>query len=353
MEIAEAAKLDLVRRFLDNKLEREEREEVLAMLRMGTGNIEELLRLELDRRLMGYLDDPDSQYIPDDERRRGARGRKRAYKKIMQPPAKQRWIEPWHLQVAAACIATLLVVGSWAFRKSNYMDVLPGPVITALKVYQGKQPIFLPDGSIVVLKPGSELQFNASDFGKKERVVKLDGEAFFDIHHDPAHPFIVQTATISTRVLGTSFNVRTFDDDRTAEVAVTRGLVAVSGVVDGRSYGNVAPGEALIIELETNKFHKEAIDHNSAIWRQHLVVFKNMKMEAAAHMLEERFSIAVEFEEESLKQCEPFTAAFYPSDNLDAVLTAVMKLYTANAQKKGYTYDAARKVMVLHSGCRQ
>jgi len=70
-------------------------------------------------------------------------------------------------------------------------------------------------------------------------------------------------------------------------------------------------------------------------------------------MLEERFSVVVQFEHESLKQCEPFTAAFYPSDNLDAVLTAVMKLYTANAQKKGYTYDAARKVVVLHSGCRQ
>jgi ferric-dicitrate binding protein FerR (iron transport regulator) len=355
MEIAEAAKLDLVRRFLDNKLEREAREEVLTMLRLGTGNIEELLRMELDRRFMGYLDAPTALYISDDERRRGARARKRVYKNIMQSPAKRRWIDSWHLQVAAACIVTLLVVGGWAFRKSSHKDgdVLPGPVLTGLKVYQGKQPIVLPDGSIVVLKPGSELQFYAADFGKKERVVKLDGDAFFDVQHDPAHPFIVQTATISTRVLGTSFNVRTFRNDRTAEVAVTRGLVEVHHVVDGTSYGNVSPGEALIIDLETNKSRKEAIDHNSAIWRQHLVVFKNMKMEAAAHMLEERFSVVVQFEQESLKQCEPFTAAFYPSDNLDAVLTAVMKLYTTNAQKKGYTYDAARKVVVLHSGCRQ
>jgi transmembrane sensor len=353
METEEAATLDLVRRFLDNNLRREEREEILTMLRTNTGNVEELLRIELDRRFMGYFDDPTSHYIPAAERRRGDSVRRRVYKKIIQPQAKRRWIEPWHLQVAAACIVTLLVVGSWAFRKSSHTDVLPGSVLTALKVYQGKQPIFLPDGSIVVLKPGSELQFNAADFGKKERVVKLDGEAFFDVQHDPAHPFVVQTATISTHVLGTSFNVRTFRDHREAEVAVTRGLVEVRHVAEGKSYGKVAPGEALIINLETKKARKQAIDHNSAIWRQHLVVFKNMKMEAAARMLEERFSVDVQFEQESLKQCEPFTAAFYPSDDLDAVLTAVMKLYTTNVQKKGYTYDAARKVVVLHSGCRQ
>jgi hypothetical protein len=112
METEEAAKLDLVRRFLDNNLEREERERILAMLRTNTGNVEELLRLELDRRFMGYLDHPTSHYIPAAERRRGDRARRRVYKKIIQPPAKRRWIEPWHLQVAAACVITLLVVGS-------------------------------------------------------------------------------------------------------------------------------------------------------------------------------------------------------------------------------------------------
>lgn len=272
---------------------------------------------------------------------------------IIPPAAKRRWIEGWHLQVAAACFITLLVTGTWIFRKSAPTDTLPGPVLTALKVYQGKQHIFLPDGSIAVLTPGSELQFNDADFGKKERVVKLDGEAFFDIRHDPAHPFIVQTATITTRVLGTSFNVRTFRDHRQAEVVVTRGLVAVSGVNDARSYGNVAPGEALVIDLETKTARKQGIDHNSAIWRQHLVVFNNITMETAARMLEERFSVAIQFEHEMLKHCEPFTAAFYPSDDLDDVLTAIMKLYTSNAAEKSYTHDATHKSVVVHSTCRQ
>jgi transmembrane sensor len=351
MEIDEEAKVDLVRRFLDNRLDRDEREEVLTMLRTGAGNIEELLRLELDRRFMGYLDDPASQHIPTDERRRGDRARKRAYKKIIHPAAKRRWFQPWHLQVAAACLITLLVTGSWIFRKSAPTNSLPGPVRTALQVYQGKQLIFLPDRSIVVLKPGSELQFNAAEFGKKERVVKLRGEAFFDIQHDPAHPFIVQTATIATRVLGTSFNVRTFRDQPQAEVAVTRGRVEVSHVNDGRSYGHVTPGESLVVDLETKTARKQGIDHNSAVWRQHLVVFNNVKMETAARMLEERFSVDIQFEHEGLKQCEPFSAAFYPSDDLDEVLTAIMKLYTSNAGKKTYTHDAAHKSVVLHSPC--
>ncbi|MBT1689240.1 FecR family protein [Dawidia soli] len=349
----EAAKVDLVRRFLDNTLDPAERQGVMAMLRTGAGNVEEILRMELDRRFMGYFDDPATLPLSADERRRGDHARRRVYKKIMRPAAKRRWLELWHLQVAAACIITLLVTGSWIFRKSSHTNVLPGPLLTELKVYQGKQPIYLPDGSIVVLKPGSELQFNAADFGKKERVVKLDGEAFFDIHHDAAHPFIVQTATIATRVLGTSFNVRTFRDHRQAEVAVTRGLVEVHHVVEGKSFGKVAPGELLVVDLETNTARKQAIDHNSAVWRQHLVVFNNVKMESAARMLEERFSVHIAFDHEGLKQCEPFTAAFYPSDDLDQVLTAIMKLYTTNARKKGYTHDAVHKSVVLHSACRQ
>lgn len=351
MEMDEAAKVDLVRRFLDNSLDRDERENVLAMLRTGTGNIEELLRLELDRRFMGYLDVPGSQHIPPNERSRGDRARKRVYKKIMQPAAKHRWFEPWHLQVAAACVVTLLVTGSWIFRKSAPTNSLPGPVRTALQVYQDKQLVFLPDRSIVVLQPGSELQFNAAEFGKKERVVKLDGEAFFDIQHDPAHPFIVQTATIATRVLGTSFNVRTFRNQRQAEVAVTRGRVEVSQVNDGRSYGHVTPGERLVVDLETKTAHKEEIDHNSAVWRQHLVVFNNMTMGNAVPMLEERFSVHIQFEHEGLKQCEPFSAAFYPSDDLDEVLTAIMKLYTGNTEKKTYTLGPDHKSVVLHSQC--
>ena len=98
METEEAATLDLVRRFLDNNLRREEREEILTMLRTNTGNVEELLRIELDRRFMGYFDDPTSHYIPAAERRRGDSVRRRVYKKIIQPQAKRRWIEPWHLQ---------------------------------------------------------------------------------------------------------------------------------------------------------------------------------------------------------------------------------------------------------------
>lgn len=82
--------------------------------------------------------------------------------------------------------------------------------------------INLPDGSIVMLQPGSRLRF-PSAFAGKDRLVILEGEAYFKVRHDAARPFIVQAGGIETTVLGTEFNVK----DNT--VTLVSGRVRVSG----------------------------------------------------------------------------------------------------------------------------
>ncbi len=83
----------------------------------------------------------------------------------------------------------------------------------------------LGDGTRVTLAPGSELRYSRS-FGSKGRDVYLRGEAYFDIAHRPAQPFVVFTERSSTQVLGTQFSVRQYRGDSAVRLEVVSGKVA-------------------------------------------------------------------------------------------------------------------------------
>lgn len=87
----------------------------------------------------------------------------------------------------------------------------------------------LPDSSRVYIFPGSELEF-ATKF-EDNRTVKLTGEAFFDVRHDPLHPFHVVASGVDVTVLGTRFNIRAYRETGIVETALVNGSVDVEGTV--------------------------------------------------------------------------------------------------------------------------
>ena len=92
----------------------------------------------------------------------------------------------------------------------------------------------LPDGSIVWLNSQTTLTYD-ENFGKKDRKVTLDGEAYFEVAKDANRPFIVHTDHFATRVLGTSFDVTTAPRaDGSSAVVLVEGSVAID-VADGES----------------------------------------------------------------------------------------------------------------------
>src|SRR2546429_929061 len=84
----------------------------------------------------------------------------------------------------------------------------------------------LPDGYRVLLSVGTRLLV-ARDYGVVVRAVELEGEAYFVVRHDPAHPFLVRTAHGTTEDLGTEFDVRAYREERSLQVVVALGRVAL------------------------------------------------------------------------------------------------------------------------------
>lgn len=114
--------------------------------------------------------------------------------------------------------------------------------------------IYLSDGSVVWLKGESRLDY-PENFTGATREVTLIGEAFFDIADDQRRPFIIHTANFKTSVLGTSFNIKAYENEASHEVAVITGKVLVSVKEDTDKVREVV----LIQNQKANFIHKEKI----------------------------------------------------------------------------------------------
>ena len=116
-----------------------------------------------------------------------------------------------------------------------------------------KSKIILPDGTVVRLNGSSKLSYN-KDFNEKVREVNLEGEAYFDVTKDPNHPFIVHTSDIDIRVLGTLFNVKSYEQDPTIETTLLRGSIEVYNKNDASApLVILKPNEKLIFNKNENE----------------------------------------------------------------------------------------------------
>jgi len=132
---------------------------------------------------------------------------------------------PYHIPylriLRIAAIILIIVIPSFFILRTL---IRPGQkqLEANLTVKQGK----LPDGTSVTLNKGATLEYPSSFRGNK-RNVKLKGEAWFEVRHDNAKPFIVTSNNVRVEVLGTSFYVNTNAADNSMEVILNSGSVAV------------------------------------------------------------------------------------------------------------------------------
>ncbi|MGN0280748.1 MAG: FecR family protein [Prevotella sp.] len=165
---------------------------------------------------------------------------------------RRKTIPLWTVAIAAACVvlAVLLVTYEGVFDNSEVTDIkithyADVPKVTkeeeksvVKSVTVGKKSMnevavdgkrmlsmTLADGTRVWLNSNSRLRY-ADDFSKTNRKVELDGEAFFDVAHDSDHPFIIKSKDVTTKVLGTKFNVRCYDAND-IHVTLVEGSVVV------------------------------------------------------------------------------------------------------------------------------
>lgn len=158
----------------------------------------------------------------------------------------------------AAAVVLLVVASWWIFRPAakagDSADKPDAMVKSEVSTKNGsKTHIQLPDGSNVWLNSGSKLNYNNQEFGQVLREVELIGEGFFDVVKNPKKPFIIHTASIDVKVLGTQFNVKSYPGDKTTETSLIRGSVEVMVRKRPNEKYILKPNEKIVVLNEEDK----------------------------------------------------------------------------------------------------
>ncbi len=228
---------------------------------------------------------------------------------INKPETIQR---PLWRRLTGYAAAVLLVLGIAGYFFSNRQihtenfAVVPGSPDTVEIVNSGEsdKEINLPDGSLVLLSPGSRLVYPAGFVYEKMRKVDLSGEAFFDVKRDTLRPFSVYSGGLTTRVLGTSFTVKSGADD--ISVTVNTGKVAVSRSGQEAEPIVLMPNERIVYHASEQKLTKTLAEAPVILVPEELkgrFAFDEEPVSDIFLALEKAYGIPIHFNAAALRNC--------------------------------------------------
>ena len=232
---------------------------------------------------------------------------------------KRRYLSHYGFRVA--CILALAIgLGFMAsyFTTEVTLEELPQLVYEERSTDPGvKAHLTLSDGSQVILNSGSKLKYIRNFEGDKREVI-LEGEAFFDVVKDSLRPFTVVTRETKTTALGTSFNIKSYEQG-TLDISLLTGEVAVESSLEELTYLTLIPGEAINIDVPNNRFVKGQFDKDLVVgWTKKLLVFQKTPFWEAVRTLENWYGVTFEIQNKPSR--EVLFSGKFDNETLEIVL---------------------------------
>ncbi len=228
-----------------------------------------------------------------------------------------------YLKKYAAVIILTIVVGTvgYLLQKGIAKDH-PSGVVEYTVPYGSKTHIRMPDGSGVWINAGSVIKYDQG-FGSTNRNLQLSGEAYFEVAKQRELPFIVQAKGISVTAVGTKFNVKAYPEEVNIETILLEGRVEVLDMTNnGYEKILLKPNQKAGYSTIENNFSVSAVEDNSEVsWYLEKWVIRDMSMLKFTKLLERRYNIDFEFEDERIKTYE--FGGTIKDETLEQVLTAI------------------------------
>ena len=241
----------------------------------------------------------------------------------------------WQYVGAAASIVLLLGIGYfWWQRESAQKEV-------RLATSDQKEMYYLPDSSRVWLNKESVLRY-ATTFNQDNRMVYLEGEAFFEVKKAEGRRFIVYSGLAQTEVIGTKFNVRAYAGD-SVMVQVVEGRVAFSPRGEDNAIF-LTPGQEARLIQEAPIAERLAIrDPNFRAWQNNQLRFDNTQLSRMVEVLEQQYGADIEIASPALMRCR-YTASFDDA-SLEEVLNVLAAVGNVAYQRTG------NRIILTGTGC--
>jgi transmembrane sensor len=262
---------------------------------------------------------------------------------------KRRWNRRKSL---IAGISVVIIVAVGIFARNNIAateeEQQPEPIITQKG---SRSRTLLADGTTVWLNVGSKLTYE-NDFNGATREVRLEGEAFFDVVKQPQRPFIVHTSGIDIRVLGTTFNVKSYPEDKNVETTLYKGSVQVLRQEDSTTkpiqlipnhklvipkkaaneplklsevkipFAKALPESFSITPIDSTKKENERIE---TAWVYSRLEIKDENMEEVAKKMERWYNVSIVFTDDNVRSIKGVVGKF-ETETIDQALAALKEI---------------------------
>lgn len=247
--------------------------------------------------------------------------RKRVWKRLRVMSRPARVINRLWFKVGIAASALILVIyGSATLLKSPSLKkttdqntisqtVLTTGTIEVKNTSQSPHKVVLEDGSEVTLKPESSLYY-PQHFSPKARIVVLSGEAFFNVTKNPSQPFLVYTGELVTRVLGTSFNVKSYNSAKSVEVSVVTGRVSVyehtKKTAQRRNGIILNPNQKIRFESDVKALVPELVEEPvivNAPEKKESFIFEETPLPKVTALIQKVYGIEIVLESPAMEHC--------------------------------------------------
>jgi len=189
--------------------------------------------------------------------------------------------------------AIFILVSGIAFGIYRMTQYSPASVVfTTVYVENGQhKTINLPDGSTVMLNACSKLTI-PDEFTGEERRVILDGEAYFSVRPDKMKPFVVEAGDVTAKVLGTTFNMKTYSEDDQYIFCVESGKVQVELP---EAIIRLTPDEQILMNRKNGDFFKQQEPSERVLnWREKGLYFNSTPLRTVINELYRVYNKTIE-----------------------------------------------------------
>jgi ferric-dicitrate binding protein FerR (iron transport regulator) len=200
----------------------------------------------------------------------------------------------------AACIILLIGISFASYKSIRYFTD-PQLIVFSVGKHEPVRRFMLEDSTSVWLSSGSRIEY-PKRFGKKERNVFVEGKAYFEVSKDAGRPFFVKTESYMVKVLGTSFEVNTYKDERLSDVVLVEGSVEILNN-NLASLCTLHPGQQFELNRQNYRFLLNEVDVELyTSWRSGKIEFDGMSFGDILKVLERYYKVQLVLDESINKE---------------------------------------------------
>jgi len=322
-----------VARYLDNSCTEEDEDVIKAWLYDGEENkrtfeavkkIWKSAALNKKERMKEFLPEDDWKRVSSEIRRIEGIRKKERIRRFSTIRKRQKYISTF-LKVAALVIVAFTSGYLTLQYAPQPEDQAYIPVLNEISTGAGeKANIQLGDGTQVSLSAETELSFPES-FKNNSREVSLNGQAFFDVIPDENRPFIIHTQYGLIKVLGTAFDVRSYEDESNVDIMVTEGVVEISHSEVPQNKLIINRGYKGSISLSDNSLSVEWVeDHEQYTgWLDGRLIFKEQPLSRVFRQIERWYDVKITVAEGNSEVLERQFSANLKTRSVNDVMSVI------------------------------